>query len=277
MKLNERMRYPHPVLSEYSTDYNTGEFAAKFFHEQTENYELKIESTLEINNPDLKQLVREQKVATGYFLVCRPTYYNELQEVHLGTSEKYFNLSLLHGLVTLRPVIWTLSNIRGFKSQFINQEFGDDIRIRKGSIIALGREFRFSVDPRRFKPFESIFSLDTDDDLPPGIIDVDTDQDKIKILAEPKTHQLVSDMRNLESGRSVMLSSVYLPVITDIVARIQSDDKSFEAKRWYKVFAAKCDELGIDPENLSLSPLRIAQQLLRAPLKGTIKIMETLS
>ena len=277
MKLNDQMRYPHPVLNKYSSDYITGEFTGKFFREKTDNNQLKIKSKLEIDNPDLVQLVRERRAAAGYFLVCRPTYYNYLQKAIIGASENYFDLSLLHGLVTLRPVIWTLSEITGFKSKLIDKEFGDDIRIRKGSIIALGHEFSFSVDSRRFKPFESIFSLSINSDVPVGMIDVDADQNKIHILAETKTHQSVLDMRNLDAGRSVMLTSVYLPVITDIIARIQSGDKSLEANRWYKVFAAKCDELGIEPQDQSMSPLKIAQLLLHAPLKGTIMVMETVS
>ena len=274
MKLNEKMRYPYPVMSKHSRDYTNGEFSAEFFHQQTSDNEIMISSTLRIDNQELKALVTEQKAASGYFLVCRPTYYNYLQEAPLGISEKYFDLSLLHGRVTIRPVVWTLIDIIGFKSPSVNKEFGEDIRIRKGSIIAMGPEFRFSVDPRRFRPFETIFNLSVDENVPPGMIEVDPEQDKIGILAEKGTHASIADMRNLDVSRSVMLSSVYMPVITDIVAQIQSNGNNLESRRWYQVFEAKCDDLGIQPKDRSVSPLKIAQQLLKAPLEVTIKVLE---
>ena len=141
----------------------------------------------------------------------------------------------------------------------------------------MGPEFRFSIDPRKFKPFETIFKLAVDDTVEPGMIEVDTDDDKIGILAESATHTALDSMRNLPATRSVMLSAVYMPVIADIVSRMQLGDKSFEAQRWFQVFSAKCDDLGIQPNDPSVSPLRVAQLLLKAPLKQTTKAMEAAS
>lgn len=274
MKINEKMRYPHPVLSEFSSDYLSGDLSAEFTLEQTEDDQLKITSEILIGNPELASLITAQEAGSGYFLVSRRTFFNHLQEVPPGTCDKYFNLTQLHGLVTVRPIVWTLDELIGFSSPLIDAEFGDDIRIRKGSIIAMGPEFRFSIDPRKFKPFETIFKLAVDDTIPPGMIEIDTDDDKIGILAEPKTHAALESMRNTDITRSVMLSSVYMPVVADIVAQIRQKDKSLEARRWFQVFAAKCDDMGIEIEDPSASALGIAQKLLKAPLREMTKAVE---
>ena len=275
MKLNERMRFPHPVLNKHSADYSQGELTAEFSWEQTDDNQLKIISTLNIGDQEIVKLVEEQKAASGYFLVCRPTYYNHLQEAPPSISEKHFDLSLLHGRVTIRPIVWTIREVTDFNSPLIDEEFGENIKIRKGSIVAMGSEFGFSVDPRKFKPFETIFRLSIDDSVSPGMIEVDPDQDKIGILAEKGTYGSIVAMRGLSTVRAIVLSSVYMPVVADIVARIQGGDTSFEARRWYQVFKAKCDDLNIQPEDESASPLKIAQILLKAPLEGTIKTMES--
>ena len=274
MKINERMRYPHPVLSEYSSDYSSGQMSAKFHYQQTDDNQLKVISDISIENDELSAAVSSQNAASGYFLVSRRTYFNHLQEAPPGESEKFFDLSQLHGLVTIRPVVWTLSNLDGFSSPLIDSEFGEEISIGKGSIIAMGPEYRFSIDPRKFKPFETIFKLAIDDAVPPGMIEVDTDDSKINILAETETHAALANMRNIGSARAVLLSSVYMPVIADIVASLRADGTNFEAKRWFQVFSAKCDDLGIRPEDPSISPLRVAQMLLKAPLRQTAKAME---
>ena len=277
MKLNERMRFPHPVLSKLSSDYREGEISAGFSHQQADGNQLKIRSTIEIDNTEISMLVSDQRAALGYFLVCRRTFFNYLQAAPMGISEKYFDLSLLHGLVTIRPVVWASKEITDFTSPMVDKEYGTNIRFEKGSIISMGPEFRFSVDPRKFKPFETIFSLAIDDSVPPGMIEVDVDQDKISILAEKETYTSISNMRNTDVARSVMLSSVFMPVIVNIVARVQSGDTSLKAKRWYQVFEAKCDDLGIQPDDESASPLIVAQQLLKAPLKDTAKALELTS
>jgi hypothetical protein len=45
---------------------------------------------------------------------------------------------------------------------------------------------------------------------------------------------------------------------------------------WYRVFKAKCDDLGINPADRNGSPLSIAQKLLRAPIKKSIAVVGTM-
>ena len=275
MKLNERMRYPHPVLSEFSSDYTTGEFSASFFHQVTDDDQLKITSNLSVDCDELRVLIENQKASAGYFVICRRTYFNHLQRVSLGESEKFFELSRLYGAVSLRPVIWTLEDVENYASPLIDAEFGKDIIIMKGAVIAMGPEFRFSIDQQKFKPFETIFDLAQSEDIKPGMIKVDPERDKITILAEPGTYNSIAYMRNILLGRTILLNAVYMPAVMDVVSRLQIDGAGLEGKYWYRVFKAKCDDMGIDPSDDTLSPLEVAQTLLREPLQATTKAMES--
>jgi len=276
MKLNERMRYPHPVLSEFSSDYVSGEFKAQFSQNLTKDNEIRIESILELDSPPLIELISSQKAAIGYFLICRPTYFNRLQEAAIGHRENFFKAEKLFGLVQIRPVVWTTAELDDFKSDFINSEFGKSVPIAKGSVIAMGPEFRFSVDRKKYKPFDSIFELAKDDEVPEGEFVVDPDADRIKIAAKEKTYNSIAGMRNMGPARNMLLASVYMPALMDVITRIQLGDQ-MEGHKWYRVFNAKCDELAIDPTDKKEPPLELAQKLLRQPLNKTIKIAETLS
>lgn len=277
MKLNESMRYPHPVLSEYSADYVTSEFKCVFIQQITSADELKLTADLSLDNKELRQLIENQEAAVGYFVVCRRTYFNFLQPVPLGQSEKFFDGSKLFGTVMIRPVVWTLQPVKDFTSPLIHKEFGEAVSLPKGSIIALGPEFRFSIDKRKFKPFESIFELAEDASVAPGMVTVDPMRDRITILAEPKTYRDLADMRNVPAGKSILLSAVYLPAVMDVLALLQSGETSPTGKNWYRVFKAKCDDLAIDPAAPNQSPLAIAQKLLKAPIRKSIAIASTLS
>ena len=276
MKLNERMRYPHPVLSEFSSDYTTGEFSASFSNQVTDDNQLKIASDLSINCGELRVLIEDQKASAGYFIVCRRTYFNHLQCVPLGESEKIFELSQLYATVSLRPVIWTLEDVENHSSPLIDADFGKDIIITKGAVIAMGPEFRFSVDQQKFKPFETIFTLSKSKNIKPGMIEVDPGEDKIEILADPETYEFIVHMRNIHQGPKILLNAVYMPAIMDVLSRLQTDH-SLEERRWYRIFKAKCDDIGIDPlKKDTFSPLEVAQQLLREPLQEIRKAMESL-
>lgn len=275
MKLNERMRYPHPVLSEFSEDYVSGEFRAEFSQNLTKDNELRIEASLILDNEDLQNLVDTQKAAIGYFLVCRRTYFNRLQEVSSGTSEKFFDATKLFGTVQIRPVVWTLEELDEFNSDLINDEFGSSIPIAKGAVIALGPEFRFSMDRKKYKPFDSIFELAQDDTVPIGTFAVDPERERITVMAEKTTFNSIADMRNIAAGRSMLLGSVYMPAVMEVITRMQMGD-SMDAYKWYRVFSAKCDGLAIDPSDDTQSPLKLAQTLLRQPLTKSIKVAETI-
>lgn len=276
MKLSDNMRYPHPVLSEYSQDYVKGEFLCEFAQQLTQANELKISADLQINTKELLDLVETQKAAVGYFLVCRRTYFNSLQTVPLGKSDKFFDAARLFGTVTLRPVVWTLCKVEDFSSPFFHSEFGGSTNLPKGSVIALGPEFRFSIDKKKFKPFESIFDLTENKAVEAGTISVDPTLERITISAEPKTYKNLASMRYLAGGRDLLLNSVYLPAVMEVISHLQSGGDSSKGKQWYRVFKAKCDDLGIDPSAPHESPVKLAQKLLRAPLIKTIAFVERL-
>ena len=276
MKLDENMRYPHPVLSQYSSDYVSGEFSCAFEQSITTGAELKIASHLQITNKVLIDLIVSQKAETGYFVVCRRTYFNQLQQAPLGNAEKFLDVSQLFGTVILRPVVYTLAPIENFSSPLFDKEFGASVSVAKGSVIALGPEFRFSMDQKKYKPFDSIFELARNDNVTPGTVEVDPDQDRITILAEIKTYKSIAGIRNMPAVRGILLNAVYMPAVMDVISRLQTGDSGLESRKWYRVFKAKCDDLAINPADPSKSPLSLAQTLLRQPLQKSINLVEKL-
>lgn len=276
MKLSADMRYPHPVLSEYTDDYVSSEFKCGIEQHATKAGELRIVAHLEISNSTIKTLIASQRAAVGYFVICRPTFYNVLKQVPLGESERFLDLSQLFGLVQVRPVVWTLGKIEGFSDPMFNREFGAPLTVPKGVVIALGPEFRFSVDRQKFKPFDTIFELARSDTTPAGFVEVDPDEERVTLRAEDKTFTRISSMRNVSAGRTVLLNAIYLPAIMEVIAQIQNKNSGFESRKWYRVFKAKCDDLGIRLQDENSSPFGIAQRLLRRPLEKVMDVVERL-
>jgi hypothetical protein len=226
-----------------------------------------------VDHASVRNLIDSQQAAIGYFVVCRPTYFNRLQQVPAGKSEKFIDARKLFGTVQIRPVVWTIKEISDYDSDLIDSEFGTSVPIAKGSVIAMGPEFRFSMDRKKYKPFDSIFALARDDKVPEGTFEVDPAGERITIAAEEKTYNSIAGMRNMPSAKNLLLGAIYMPAVMEIVGRMQLGE-SMQGYKWYRVFSAKCDDLAINPADEKQSPLKLAQKLLRQPLEKTIKVAE---
>lgn len=276
MKISDNTRYPHPVLNEYTDDFVSGKFTCEFRYEEKDSDHIEIESEVSLSNKYLLELVNKGKASTGYYLICKQTYFNSLQIVSVDKTKKPFAKENLFGTLILRPLIWTTDVIEDFNSDTINTEFERPCTVSKGAVIALGHEYRMSIDSIRFIPFETIFLLSKSKEVPSNQVRVDTNGEQIEILANKETLDNIAEFRSQKRYRDILLSSLYLPVVMEVLTFIRDRESSFEGKLWYRVFTAKCDEIGIDMKKSDLSVIEIAQKLLRGPLMGIFNSMDSL-
>lgn len=263
MKLSNDMLFAHPVLASYSDDYRKGLFDCSF-EVLLDDETVILEVELTLNCPDLEQLVEDGAAGTGFFLICPRTYLNRQIEMAPGKATHEFKASHLFGTVQIQPVIWSKEARAGWKSQNLHEEYSDGVDLPDATVLAVGEEQRFSVDRAQLKPFETIFALAVSDEVPTGQFRIDTGEAKITILANKETKESIEEMREVgETGRSVILNSVYLPAVTEVIRQLGGEDAPFADKPWFRIFTAKCDAAGINLENCV--PLDAAQQLLNSP------------
>ncbi|CAM9256616.1 hypothetical protein [Acinetobacter pseudolwoffii] len=270
MKINDNMRFPHPILSDITNDYTKGSFESDFTITETENRSLKLTSKINIESPRLSELIQDGKVAVGYYLICRETFYDELHVSILGESEIIIPQGMLFGSVIIRPIAWTTSSEVDLSTLTLNPEFSVLPILAKGEIVALGPEYRFSMDPKKYKPLGSIFELTRNDNLPAGIFHVDTEGDIIRLVAEKNTFENIVQLRNTHN-RNLLLGSIYLAALVDVLSRMSTSSND-EGKTWYRVLKAKYDELGLDL--LQTTPSEGAQMLLKRPIQELFAVVE---
>lgn len=263
MKLSNDMLFAHPVLAGYSDDYREGLFDCNF-EVLLDDETVILEVELTLNCPDLEQLVEDGAAGTGFFLICPRTYLNRQIEMAPGKATHEFKAAHLFGTVQIQPVIWSKEARPGWKSKHLHVEYNDGVDLPDASVLAVGEEQRFSVDRAQLKPFETIFALAISNEVPPGQFRIDTGESKITILANKETKESIEEMREVgETGRSVILNSVYLPAVTEVIRQLGGEDVPFADKPWFRIFTAKCAAAGIKLDNCV--PLDAAQQLLNSP------------
>lgn len=276
MKINERTRFPHPVLSPSTGDYQVGEFSIRLnVAEVPDKADVALDFEVDLTQPDIRALVESGVASVGIFVSCRDTFYSRFVPLGLGGGRFAFERGALLGRVSVRPMIWTQKPLTGFSLKDCHPEFGSaTIDFTTGTVLALDDELVMHVGRDKLAQIETIFMIAKSEELPPGTLGVYLESDKIKILVAPDIHDTVNRLRDLPHGKPIALNSVFLPAVMQVLDSLRGDVGAFETRRWYRVFDAKCTHLSINKESPNL--WQDAQQLLQEPFMTIHKNREIL-
>lgn len=265
MKLDESTRFPHPVLSRDTGDYLSGEFKVDLaVVEQPSTGLVSLEYSVLLTEPHLHAAVREGRAGVGLFVSCAESYFSDLVQLGLDPGTYIFPSGSLIGRVEMRPMIWASRAMNTFPLENCDPEFGQaPLSFPAGAILGLEDEIIINVGREKLAQMDTIFSLVEAPDLPAGTFSVLLDSDRVKILVAQDIYSTVNSLRVLPVGKPVILNSVYLPAVMEVLSSLRDGGNGYEGRRWYRVFGAKCDHLGIDIQAPEL--WRDAQKLLHAP------------
>lgn len=268
MRFSDDTRFPHPVLGHLTGDFLSGEFSVSFqVDEDPATGALTLKHKISLTEPAIRELVINNRAAVGCFIRCNDTYYTDLRRLAWQAGRSDFPAGTLLNRVLLRPVVWLTDRLDDWNPGTIHSEFQPPISLNKGDIVAVGDESIISVGLAKLTPIESIFKLDRSPEVPEGEIRVELDCDHITILVASKTHETISLLRQQATGLPVVMNAVYLPAVMEVLDILRDPQNSYEARRWYQPFIAKCDAKGIDPK-AEKSILENAQRLLERPARA---------
>ena len=277
MRLNEKTRFPHPVLSPYSDDYSAGTFEVGLVVKESRSTgSVLLEYSVTIDEPSIRAVINDGLASPYLFIISRNTYYNCLHKLDSNGGCIEFSSGEILGKVVFRPVIVALDKIDSFSSKSLHDEYGDaKWGFSQSDIIAVGEDLNVDIGLDKLAPMETIFQICTDEDTPDGETRTVLDGEKISILASKDTHKKINALRGSGVGRLALLNGVYLPVVMEVLSLLSQSSGEYEGKRWHSVFLAKCthENINIGSPNL----LEDAQRLLRSPLKNLIGSKEFLS
>ena len=84
----------------------------------------------------------------------------------------------------------------------------------------------------------------------------------------------VNRLRGLTHGKPIVLNSVYLPAVMQVLDSLRDGAGTFDSRRWYRVFDAKCTHLSINTAAPEL--WEDAQKILDLPFLEIHKSREIL-
>lgn len=103
-----------------------------------------------------------------------------------------------------------------------------------------------------------------------GEIGLNLDSQKIQILVSEKQKSLIDTARKQKKMQPIVFSSVYLPVLMQVLQTMAEGNEDYADKKWFKAINAKCIQKKINLEK-GLDVLSAAQQLFFYPIKNLNK------
>ena len=266
MKINNETHFPHPVLYSQTTDYKSGKFSLSLMVEEVPaTGKLKIDYDVLLDEPGLLKEIEDKSAMIGMFITCLDTFYNRITVLDGLKGLVEFPAGTLKGRCSVRPLVCATQKISDYSNDNLNEEYGHkEWEFQNGSVLAIGNELQINVGHEKLAPMESIFKLAENEELKEGEISVQTDVDNITIHCSKTVFATVHGLRQSAKGKSVLLNSIYLPVVMEVLSHLRDNAASFAEKKWFKVFNAKCEHLGIVYATSNF--LEDAQKLLKSPI-----------
>lgn len=263
MKLNDLMRYPHPVLSPGSDDFVDGSLQCEIVVlEAAESEAVRLSGTTAVTQTAVSKLLERGKAVCGIFVTCLDTYCQEFHETGTGDWAVELSPGAVRGTVQLRPVI-AIRDDAEIEQGAVHAEFrAHSLKLRAGDMIAMGEELRFEAGLDKLVPMESVFRLLPNAEITEPRFVLQTDKQAVEIHVSPALFTEIATLRAMPSARNLLLSCLYLPCIVELLS-IASDEPKPE-HRWYQAISARCNQLGLQLDGRDLSDK--AQRLLNNPL-----------
>lgn len=268
MKISESTSYPHPVLAPWSEDISGASITTTLaFRENEAAGQVSIHCEARLDHPDLLRLISEGSATFGCYIRCLETGFRRLQPFGFPSGVHDFAPGALLGRVQIRPMVWSVEEIEGYRPAGAHPEFAGGHDIDPGQILALDDEQIIDVSRPPLPSVESIFDIDWSEEIADGQFEVDTDDDRITIRMSVATHALVQSLREYDDlTRAAVMNSLYVPVMMEVLDALAGGVEQYEQYRWLHPFRARCERVGIDVENPdSIDLINDAHKLLALP------------
>lgn len=275
MKIKDDARFPHPVLASHIDDFCGAELRfAPEVREVPSTGEVTISGRFEVDVATLKAGVEDGRLGCALFVTCENTYFSSFESIPLGMWEVSIAPGLLRGVVRLRAVIYVAAESFHLPKEGVHTEFDvRDFLLNRHDLVGFSEEYRFDAGLEKLVRMESVFRLQSSDDIENGLFLVGTDTQAIVIKVHPKLYKGLNAARDTEGGKQLLLSALYLPCLVEILD-VASKEKA-EHLRWYRAIESRCQHLDIELDGNDL--LRKAQILLGLPASRITAAMEALS
>ncbi len=239
---NKAIEYPHPVLNEYTNDFQDSEFSIEVVNHNDNGNSLTIEIGCSLKCEGIKRMITAEIAKIVLRLTCFRTSYRVTYDLNLD-STSIINISkkLVSDVIDLQAMIVANHNYDTYElSEFNKNYFGtQQFHLRKGDVIANEPGIKIKLDTVLEKNMAGVVLIAVDPDISEMKVNYATikeDNPKLTdyiIITLPDTeytsYAKLRTKKHLKNGIERFLqSSLILPAITEAIAKLRHEDYIIE-------------------------------------------------
>lgn len=273
MEIKNRL-FPYPVLCMENDDYIDCEFNVKL----TQIEELKdivLQFDVELDNPELLELVRDGKAEYLVHVECSNTSFRKVICSESKSFEYRIAKSKVNKEIFLVGMIVAKKEIKDFFSSKFNEDYDEKVNFDKGSIMAYRNLPRIIVlknyeELARDDAFFSIVSKNGGQDMEEPVT-FDLNGDKIKIYVDDSVYNEYVKFHTNPLMKPIMISMLVMPALAYVIEEVRNNGiENYISCYWYQKIKKSCELQGkrfvddiIDGDATSIE---IAQEMLQLPV-----------
>lgn len=273
MKYVPNRLFGYPVLldeAEDGADYPNKIVSAKIKlilnQEDISKYTVKYDLSLESDT--LKKLIHDGKAAFVTRVSCNASLFTK-SEICESTGSFDISGDDLRDKVEISVLLVATKNLT---LRAVNREFHPDygaseFSISTGMVLAYPTPVTYFISKENFLDVTSIFKWSPITNYEGGTFGVDISDQKIEIVASDSQIQNFKEWMRREDSKHIAYNSVFLSALTHAIEMLKQDRDQYDENRWANTILTKCQNENINIEKASWPALKIAQRLLRSPIK----------
>jgi hypothetical protein len=279
---NVDKNYPYPVLGNINDFEVSNQFDLSIrYGARNHNYEFLCNLKFDSFRTDLEKLIEQEKVKYTIQVYNQYSWYRQYFESY--EKEIRFNIpqNELRDMCYFTGKVICVDEINGYSPIGQNERFyaKSSFDIAPGSILGISNTIKNRFEPnfsnQDMENAKHIITFVKDDEIKTYFKVKEWGKNQLQVAIPKKLWQ---QWNNLSGGANESIShmSFYLPVLTEIIWRVESDDgvnNQFQDRAWYFIVQQLIEKADLDP---NMDPHVKAQQLMKGPLKPFIKRLDNL-
>ncbi|NCD06978.1 MAG: hypothetical protein EOL97_12740 [Spirochaetia bacterium] len=232
--------FPYPILNnniDLSTYTKDSTFELIFDQNEnnsfitTEDYIILKNIHFKLNNQELYNLYKENKIKCSLIIECSSSLYRKNFLISDKPIDIKIKINELKNNVNISAFIYANEDIFHYKNDSFIEEYKEyKFKIEKYDIIAIddGFSFNIEINPEKDKQINSIFTLAMHD-RDKNIMYYDMGTNEIEITLPPKYFQIYNSIKNTNRTNNIMFSIILIPVLSKCLDDIKNQYDSFES------------------------------------------------
>ena len=280
MQLRSRF-YTYPVITDETDFYVDSSFETDV-EQIVDGYNIKLVLRAKLVNPELENMLHEEKVMFAHHIECTQTCYRKIVLTNEESKEFILRDGEVNGIVQVCSFLVANETIEKYSNSLFAQDYkGFRFNIERGCILAVGSQINLRVNKIRddLANTSSIFSIVPNMDECVTDIKIDTSHNKIVISLPKETFSIYSNMSTLMDIQPVMHSMIIMPALVSALTEIKelrNQLYTFEDYRWFRSLRKACAKMNVsftEEVLANIDAFELAQKLLDSPIPKAVNFL----